>query len=1182
MLRHLFLTLSLLISSFTVFAQFGPEHTLVHQGSYGTSGVYATDVDGDGDADPISISVNDSQIAWYENTGDGHFGLSRIIAADAAGVIAIISADLDADGDQDMVYASTDDDMIAWYENEGSGNFSARHIICDTADGATDVFIADLNNDGEPDILSTSRNDNKVAWYPNTGNGTFGPQQIISNTASGALALTAKDFNMDGLTDVVAVAANSNNVGWYRNLGNGVFTAITIISTQVDGLVDVAADDIDGDGLTDIISASVNDHKIAWYKNLGNGTFGTQNLVSEQIYNIQSIYIAAVDDNSTKDILAVGTPFVNPNNIFLQYCRNLGGTFYWDPAYLLEGENYYTNTVFASDLDNDGDEDVLFSTNIPERDQIGWIENDENVGFPDARSISDPLQRPTDLSTADLNGDGTQDIVAVSELGGQVTWYPNLGSGTFGSQQVIAYDLTWWNNVLEVADLDMDGDQDVITSTDYQIVWFENDGAGNFDTLQAIGIWDPAQFTDVHTTDLDGDGDPEIFVSDYDADMIGWYDNLGGGNFGPLNTVTTTADQVNTFCLMDVDGDGLKDVIAGFFYIVSVYKNLGNGSFGPQQTIGSFEGGFNEVAVGDIDNDGDADISAGGYLRAVWFENNGTTSYWPEHLVNDAHSTYYTLSLTDFDLDGDLDIFSGAGTPGGQTPGPGSQFLFLHENQGGGNFGPEQLLDSNSYGVYMADMDNDTDAELVLYGKHRIGLKENYFIHSTTAGGRLFADMNQNNLFDAGDFPLQYAGVLSNPENAFSYTFVDGTYAVSFDETVTDYELFPQDMAHWTVTTDSLSYHLAIDSLPGNAGNLDFGFYPTEFSHELKSELTGGYPRCNTTVNYWLTVRNTGSTLPSGTIHLQLDSSITYVGATTNPAAVNGQDIYWHYDSLAYFSGQQIKIKVLLPDFNSMGDELQSLLTVTADSSGTELFSYTDTLNQLLVCAYDPNDKSAVPAGEGLAGHIPMSTEWIDYTVRFQNTGNDTAITVIIRDLIDLHLNGSSFQLLASSHPVHISSDENGLMSFKFNNIMLPDSTTNEAGSHGFISYRVQLRDGIPVGSEIENTAFIYFDQNPAVITNTTVHTLSSALAIEELNNNGFIIFPNPFKDGFTIKLTDNITGNYDVAVLSITGDQVFAKKGLTDTNQYIELPAIPRGIYFVRVTDTETGAFMTGKIAAE
>jgi hypothetical protein len=160
-----------------------------------------------------------------------------------------------------------------------------------------------------------------------------------------------------------------------------------------------------------------------------------------------------------------------------------------------------------------------------------------------------------------------------------------------------------------------------------------------------------------------------------------------------------------------------------------------------------------------------------------------------------------------------------------------------------------------------------------------------------------------------------------------------------------------------------------------------------------------------------------------------------------------------------------------------------------------------DTLDQVVVCAYDPNDKQSDPAGLGTQGYIDPELPYLDYTIRFQNTGNDTALTVIIRDQLDTNLVWSSFEKLASSHPAEAVIGLNGEAVFTFEDIYLPDSLTNEIASHGFIKYRIYLQPGLPLGTSIYNTASIYFDSNPAVITNTKVNTIPNCAQMTETIN---------------------------------------------------------------------------------
>lgn len=139
--------------------------------------------------------------------------------------------------------------------------------------------------------------------------------------------------------------------------------------------------------------------------------------------------------------------------------------------------------------------------------------------------------------------------------------------------------------------------------------------------------------------------------------------------------------------------------------------------------------------------------------------------------------------------------------------------------------------------------------------------------------------------------------------------------------------------------------------------------------------------------------------------------------------------------------------------------------------------------------AYDPNDKQASPTGYGEAHIIEAGTR-IDYRIRFQNTGNDTAFLVVLRDTLSPWLNPATLRPGASSHPYRVELSGRGFLKFIFDNIMLPDSAANEAASQGFVEFSILPRSDVPLGAEIFNSAAIYFDFNPPIFTNSILHTI--------------------------------------------------------------------------------------------
>ena len=271
--------------------------------------VYAADVDGDGDMDVLSASVNDDKIAWYENTdGLGSFGAPQVITTAADGAISVYAADVDGDGDVDVLSASLFDDKIAWYENtDGLGSFGAQQVITTAAGGARSVYAADLDGDSDLDVLSASFNDNKIEWYENAdGLGSFGAPKVITTAASGARSVYATDVDGDNDLDVLSASQTDGQIAWYENTdGLGAFGAQQVITTAADGARSVHATDVDDDGDMDVLSASNFDHQIAWYENTdGLGSFGAQQVITSEAISANSVYAADVDSDGDIDVLS--------------------------------------------------------------------------------------------------------------------------------------------------------------------------------------------------------------------------------------------------------------------------------------------------------------------------------------------------------------------------------------------------------------------------------------------------------------------------------------------------------------------------------------------------------------------------------------------------------------------------------------------------------------------------------------------------------------------------------------------------------------------------------------------------------------------------------------------------------------------------------------------------------------
>ena len=219
--------------------------------------------------------------------------------------------------------------------------------------------------------------------------------------------------------------------------------------------------------------------------------------------------------------------------------------------------------------------------------------------------------------------------------------------------------------------------------------------------------------------------------------------------------------------------------------------------------------------------------------------------------------------------------------------------------------------------------------------------------------------------------------------------------------------------------------------------------------------------------------------------------------------------------------------------------------------------------------SYDPNDKSAQPEGYGAAHYIYDYTP-LDYTVRFQNTGTDTAFNVYILDTLSHYLNPASLQMGASSHAYTWEMLPNNVLKVSFNNIMLPDSNVNEPESNGFFKYRIEQQQGNVLGTVIENRAAIYFDANLPVITNTTFHTIgedfiASVVSVEKVSSDNsklnFELFPNPTKGHVNIILPGLTTQK--LLLTDVLG-RVLREVNVDGLVAYeIDLSSYPSGTYF-------------------
>ena len=321
--------------------------------------------------------------------------------------------------------------------------------------------------------------------------------------------------------------------------------------------------------------------------------------------------------------------------------------------------------VHVADIDGDGDLDIVSASYAD--DTIAWYEND---------GAADPSWTAVDIATsadgaygvhvADMDGDGDLDIVSASIKDNTIAWYENDGAADPSWTAVdIATNAVWARDV-HVADMDGDGDLDIVSASyaDDTIAWYENDGAAN-PSWTAVDIATSADGAhDVEVADMDGDGDLDIVSASYEDDTIAWYENDGAAD--PSWTavdIATNADSVRDVYVADMDGDGDLDIVSASVNDDTIAWHENDGAADPSWTsvdITTTADGAFDVHVADMDGDGDLDIvSAYIYEHTInWHENDGAVNPSWSNAVVDLNYPYQPTDVfvADMDGDGDLDI----------------------------------------------------------------------------------------------------------------------------------------------------------------------------------------------------------------------------------------------------------------------------------------------------------------------------------------------------------------------------------------------------------------------------------------------------------------------------------------------------------------------------------------------
>ncbi len=797
------------------------DHEIANNNNYGSSvsGSYASDLDNDGDLDVVTYYY-EGNLVWYENIpSKGGLVKPKIIHKSTNGSNSnVLAIDIDNDGDKD-IFASSDFEIF-WFENiDGLGNFEYRDKLKEEEDevSCSSLDFYDFDNDGDLDILSSTTSSNyeyKIVWFENTdGLGSFAQEKII-HVFSYYIEAMAKDVDQDGDGDIVLF----KNL-WIENVdGKGTFSNPQKIFSNIEEGFPV---DLDSDGDLDMI---VNDEssrydKLVWYENTnGLGSVGNKKVIEPIVINgIGEIYANDIDNDGDVDILFDSKGF--------HYYENDGNENFVTRGVDSESSSNCSR-IISADINNDGYKDILSACHLFEeggtpfsdfKEGLAYIEFDKNInGFKKESLLSENFNNPKASVITDIDNDGDSDIIVISNGDNKVSWFEDIdGTQNFSSQHTISNTLYDPAHVIAV-DIDDDDDDDIFVSSQLEnkIVWYRNNGDGSFENevILTTNLKRPYM---VNASDIDKDGDLDILSGSNDGKIV-LFENIDGlGSFRQQEIISTEIRGITSIYVADFDNDNNDDILVksrGDGPNLSWYRNLdgiGN-NFKEEQVIEYSSSGNPFLDIGDIDNDGDLDI-----LVSM---DGDTYLSWFENIDNKGkfnngniiYNRGYRTSAMLEDVDLDGDL--DVITLGLLY----SRVVWFENIDGTGVFKnvPKEISDKSAKGyetlLSASDIDKDGDIDVLTFNVRKDRI--------------VYSENLKINTLSIEKYPADSFAIYPNPSNQFIN--IESEILIN---SITIYDLKGRELKKNKILKPTLNYRIDLS-------DLSFGMYLLEIKSKDKKE----------------------------------------------------------------------------------------------------------------------------------------------------------------------------------------------------------------------------------------------------------------------------------------------------------------------------------------------------------
>jgi hypothetical protein len=715
----------------------GVDEILVQNGIYSKndSGIYVLS--------RFNLSLNNSYGGSFNKTADfnndGYEDVALHLFSGSTQNLAILINDTYG-GFQNPVY----------YD---SSSYSFKNPTSWGGASGSSIDYGDFNNDGYVDIITTNYNASNFSVFMNNGDGTFAPR-VDYATGSWPSSFSTDDFNLDGYDDLVLNNGGSHNIFVYMNNGDGTFAPRVSYPLGSSSFPqDVDSGDLNGDGYPDIVSNRSNFGQVSVFINNGNGTFAPQ-VIYQTDWATNGIQLIDENYDGLLDIIVMH--FSAKKTTILR--NNGDGTFSIYKKLDTKGANY----IYVSDRDNNGISEYTFTTDnkLYETEvsrlkviepptirlyssgndvlqaegtgnkQVFRVDGQGSTTIGGSVSVQSLFNSPSfypagdyaeSVYSVDINSDNIVDIAFTSRIPGILSIFIGSGDGTFAPR--VNYPTGTNPSETKGADLDNDGDIDLITNGGSAFSVFINNGDGTF--MPRVNYALGANFYSYfEITDLNGDGYQDVVRSSYISGVatVSVFINNGNGTFAPSINYSTTNSIPRALHVEDMNGNGSMDVIIQGDNSSTTFFNDGNGVFTQNQVFTTSVGPNNKgIIFSDFNSDGLSDIANFNNQDLLTiFLNDGNGNFIQSSQVsfNDiitSGSLFTTINYkaNDIDNDGTIEIVV-QGTR--SVSSVSTNYLVVLENDGNGSFSydSEYLISDPITTLSIEDINNDTYPDIVL------------------------------------------------------------------------------------------------------------------------------------------------------------------------------------------------------------------------------------------------------------------------------------------------------------------------------------------------------------------------------------------------------------------------------------------------------------------------------------